>query len=61
MKKLVIGVTGSIASGKSVISNYIKKQINSTLLDVDVIQKSLNNYDEDRDMTAPLDRAMAQQ
>ena len=47
MKKLVIGVTGSIASGKSVISNYIKKQINSTLLDVDVIQKSLNNYDED--------------
>ncbi|EEB09111.1 dephospho-CoA kinase [Schizosaccharomyces japonicus yFS275] len=34
---LIIGLTGTIASGKSTVSNYIKKQHNLPVIDADVV------------------------
>ena len=41
-KTIVLGITGKIASGKSTIGKYIKKQIGNTLfIDVDKVAKNI--------------------
>lgn len=41
MKKIVIGLTGGIASGKSVVSAYLEKKPFVTVIDADVISREV--------------------
>lgn len=44
MKKIVIGLTGGIASGKSVVSAYLEKKPFVTVIDADVISREVFSY-----------------
>ena len=51
-ERFVVGLTGGIASGKSVVSGFLEKEVGTTVIDADVVSREIYENPEIREKVA---------